>query len=332
MQQIFRDLDTQVQLIGNRFNQEMVDLINKHPIVSGEIMIKGQGWNYKGKAETDYCKFMRLFMNLFRPTQGLILQNPPNTYTNYYFNTWQRYIGQYRYNLWQYNAGDEGYDPEANGIKYEKFKLIPDNNMGRGAPVQKGGSYNIQTGGQFYQNPQYQNSQYQNPQYQNQQYQNQLYQNQLYQNQPLTNQYGYLNPSTYLNSNDQYYQALLNLNNAQNLQYLTNSQVSGIIQNLSNFKNTNISYQITIDLELQKGEKLSSFDYITAKCRTKRNKIRKIYSEITGLKYTIPPVYENLLDKPLTEYKKKDKDEDINNLASKIRKIFNKDNKTRKNR
>ena len=37
------------------------------------------------------------------------------------------------------------------------------------------------------------------------------------------------------------------------------------------------------------------------------NKIRKNYSEITGLKYTIPPVYSNLVNNPLTTYSKSGK-------------------------
>ena len=76
------------------------------------------------------------------------------------------------------------------------------------------------------------------------------------------------------------------------------------MQNLSNFKNSNISYQITIDLELQKGEKLSALNYVSSKCRTRRNKIKKLFSEVAGLKYTISPVYDNLLDNPLANSSK----------------------------
>jgi hypothetical protein len=95
------------------------------------------------------------------------------------------------------------------------------------------------------------------------------------------------------------------------------------MQNLSNFKNSNISYQITIDLELQKGEKLSTLNYVSSKCRTRRNKIKKLFSEVAGLKYTISPVYNNLVDKPLADNTKSSKSSTSSSSSN---------NKTQKNR
>ena len=300
MQQIFHIIDVAVQAIGREFNNETLQNIqNSRPDPNN--MMPGKGLNYMGQPETPNCKFMRLIMNLFRPNGDVIYQNPPNMYTQYFLNTWRQYIGQYRYTIWSYPDDNVTYryiDPNA---RDGYVKLVPDHNMTQGPPGLDTRARNqlIQKGGQF---GQYSQNNYMNP-------------STGYMN-PST---GYMNPSTgYMNPNDQYYQALINLNNAQNLQYLTNDQVKVIMSNFSNLKKTNISYQITIDLELEKGDKLTAISYAAAKCRNKWNKIRKNYSEITGLKYTIPPVYSNLVNNPLTTYsksgkgykKEKDKDKD----------------------
>ena len=128
MQQIFRVIDNSVQQIGREFDTQTRNLINTNP-PDPNNMIQGRnpGWNYMGQAETTECRFMRLFMNLFRPLNDLILQIQPagQMYTNYYFNTWRRYIGQYRYNLWQYQPGQNGYDPLAADPRYELRFLDP---------------------------------------------------------------------------------------------------------------------------------------------------------------------------------------------------------------
>jgi hypothetical protein len=70
--------------------------------------------------------------------------------------------------------------------------------------------------------------------------------------------------------------------------------------------NIQISFHITIDMELQKGTTLSKEQMSNIKCIKGWNKVRKSFAEFTGRKYVIPPVYENLSDK----YNKKEKEED----------------------
>ena len=54
-----------------------------------------------------------------------------------------------------------------------------------------------------------------------------------------------------------------------------------------------LSYYITIELELKKGDTISKEDMKKIKCRTKWNAVRKSYAKFTKKKYVIPPVYEN---------------------------------------
>jgi hypothetical protein len=53
-----------------------------------------------------------------------------------------------------------------------------------------------------------------------------------------------------------------------------------------------LSYYITIDLELQKGETISKEQAKEIKCRQKWNAVRKAYAKFTKKKYVIPPVYD----------------------------------------
>lgn len=66
--------------------------------------------------------------------------------------------------------------------------------------------------------------------------------------------------------------------------------------NTQEINKTNISYYITIDMELQRGTTLSSKDLSNSKCRQRWNAIRKSYANMRGLKYTILPDYTNLPD------------------------------------
>jgi hypothetical protein len=86
-----------------------------------------------------------------------------------------------------------------------------------------------------------------------------------------------------------------------------------------------LSYQITIDLELQKGDKLSPKLIEESNCINRLNQIKKSYANLTGTKYIIPPVYSLLYDK--------DKDKDNKNKKYNITKKNNiqKRNKTFKN-
>jgi hypothetical protein len=74
--------------------------------------------------------------------------------------------------------------------------------------------------------------------------------------------------------------------------------------------NIQISFHITIDMELQKGTTLTKEQISNIKCTKGWNKVRKSFAEFTGRKYVIPPVYENLSDK----YNKK---EELNNNTKK---------------
>jgi hypothetical protein len=53
-----------------------------------------------------------------------------------------------------------------------------------------------------------------------------------------------------------------------------------------------IGYYISVDLELKKGSPLTAEEITQSKCIRKWNTVRKSYSNFTGSKYTIPPVYD----------------------------------------
>ena len=72
---------------------------------------------------------------------------------------------------------------------------------------------------------------------------------------------------------------------------------SKVYQDLKAKKDSNLSYQITIDLELQKGDKLSPKLIEESNCINRLNQIKKSYANLTGTKYIIPPVYSLLYDK-----------------------------------
>ena len=79
-----------------------------------------------------------------------------------------------------------------------------------------------------------------------------------------------------------------------------------------------ISFHITIDMELQKGTTLSKEQISDIKCTKAWNKVRKSYAEFTGKKYVIPPVYENLSDKyNKKEEPNKKEDKNVNNNTKK---------------
>lgn len=76
-----------------------------------------------------------------------------------------------------------------------------------------------------------------------------------------------------------------------------------------------LSYQINVDLLLQRGEKLNPELSENSGCIKKLNEIKKAYSNLTGQKYILPPVYSLLYNK-------------LNNNTKKI----NKNNKNNKNK
>lgn len=66
---------------------------------------------------------------------------------------------------------------------------------------------------------------------------------------------------------------------------------SNMIKNQDKMGGPNICYYINIDMELQAGETLTPEQLRNLKCRRKWNTVRKAYSEMTGQKYIIKPVY-----------------------------------------
>ena len=100
----------------------------------------------------------------------------------------------------------------------------------------------------------------------------------------------------------------------------TNNMLSSkILKNNDDHDNIQISFHITIDMELQKGTTLSKEQISNIKCIKGWNKVRKSFANFTGKKYVIPPIYENLSDKynKNEDKEEKDKDKDKNNTTKK---------------
>lgn len=58
---------------------------------------------------------------------------------------------------------------------------------------------------------------------------------------------------------------------------------------------SNLSYHIILDMELRPGkDPLTSEEMSKLKCSQKWNSVRRSFADLTGQKYVIPPVYENL--------------------------------------
>jgi hypothetical protein len=64
--------------------------------------------------------------------------------------------------------------------------------------------------------------------------------------------------------------------------------------NVDEANKTNISYYITINMELHPGTSLTSEDLSNIKCNQRWNAIRKSYANMRGLKYTMLPDYSLL--------------------------------------
>jgi hypothetical protein len=105
---------------------------------------------------------------------------------------------------------------------------------------------------------------------------------------------------------------------------------SNFLKKEDNQDDIQISFHITIDMELQKGKTLSKEQISNIKCIKGWNNVRKSYADFTGQKYVLPPVYENLSDK----YNKKEdtnkKEEDNNSTKKNIGGERKKRRKTRK--
>ena len=72
-----------------------------------------------------------------------------------------------------------------------------------------------------------------------------------------------------------------------------------------------ISFHITIDMELKKGLTMSKEQLSNIKCSQGWNKIMKSFADFSGKKYVIPPVYDNLSDK----YNKKEDNNTKKNIT-----------------
>ena len=84
----------------------------------------------------------------------------------------------------------------------------------------------------------------------------------------------------------------------------TTTGSSSFLKKEDNQDDIQISFHITIDMELQKGKTLSKEQISNIKCIKGWNNVRKSFADFTGQKYVLPPVYENLSDK----YNKKEED------------------------
>ena len=67
---------------------------------------------------------------------------------------------------------------------------------------------------------------------------------------------------------------------------------SRFLKKEDNQDSVQISFYITIDMELQKGTTLSKEQISNIKCIKGWNKVRKSFADFTGKKYVVPPVYE----------------------------------------
>lgn len=83
---------------------------------------------------------------------------------------------------------------------------------------------------------------------------------------------------------------------------------------------SNLSYHIILDIELRKGkEPLTNEEISKLGCSQKWNSVRRSFADLTGKKYVIPPVYENLQQDKKGDTKKNDNNK---KGGRKTRKIF----------
>jgi hypothetical protein len=85
-------------------------------------------------------------------------------------------------------------------------------------------------------------------------------------------------------------------------------------------RDSNLSYYVTIDIELKKGTTLTKEELVNIQCRTNWNSIRRSYADLTDQKYVIPPVYdESKGQKQQPQTKKGGKRQKINRKTRKNR-------------
>jgi len=110
-------------------------------------------------------------------------------------------------------------------------------------------------------------------------------------------------------------------NNPYNSYY--NPVINKMLKKEDEKEKSNLAYDITIDMELHPGTKLTPAELRSGKCNNKWNAVRKSYATLTGQQYIIPPVYDKL---PKNKSQKENKDQKDN----KDRKYIG--GRTRKNR
>jgi hypothetical protein len=91
------------------------------------------------------------------------------------------------------------------------------------------------------------------------------------------------------------------------------------------YDKSNISYYITIDMELQKGTEVTNEQLSEMKCNRRWNSVRKEYANLTGMKYVIPPVYSMIPD----QKNKTEKNDKNTNMYTKNNRYVN-ENQSRK--
>jgi hypothetical protein len=102
------------------------------------------------------------------------------------------------------------------------------------------------------------------------------------------------NPNNLYNSYNQNITQRFNNTSQPYNRFIPNNQRLSLNRSINDEPVSNISYYITIDIQLKKGTTLSTSDLINLKCNQQFNKIRKSYSDLRGLKYSMLPDYNNL--------------------------------------
>jgi hypothetical protein len=94
--------------------------------------------------------------------------------------------------------------------------------------------------------------------------------------------------------------------------------------NVEESNKTNISYYITINMELHPGTSLTSEDLSNIKCKQRWNAIRKSYANMRGLKYTMLPDYSMLAKNKTVKNTTNTNSTNSANIANKTttRKVF----------
>ena len=75
--------------------------------------------------------------------------------------------------------------------------------------------------------------------------------------------------------------------------YIPYKSPTNFIKKEDPYEKSNISYYITIDMELKQGTEVSKKEIGEMKCNQRWNSVKKSYADLMGLKYVIKPVYSS---------------------------------------